>query len=132
MSGDTPWVRDNLLSKEDQETIRKRQQPNGRRPAEFDALDAWDAANLSPERLREIEAALAEIRAEGRMIDPATAEVFHERYSNFYDFYSLYGRPRDLTCGVRASFARRPGGKIWVEFSDLPAETAMRIRTSDP
>jgi hypothetical protein len=69
---------------------------------------------------------LAAREREGLRIDPETAEVMW-RYVNIGDPYDLDPGPPEEECIGRGYFARRPGSDIWVEFGDLPKETADRL-----
>ena len=59
---------------------------------------------------------------EAPKIDPETAEV-EWTYGRVLDPYDVIGIPRGCDCVGREYFARRPGGDIWVNFSDLPEAT---------
>jgi|RhiMethySRZTD1v2_1073278.scaffolds.fasta_scaffold3639854_1 hypothetical protein len=74
-----------------------------------------------------VEEWLAVRRAEGRKIDPATAEV-DWRYAQVLDPYGVYpDLPEECDCIGREYLARRPGSKIWVEFGDLPDKTCKEL-----
>jgi hypothetical protein len=70
-----------------------------------------------------VEEWLAIREEEGLRIDPATAKV-DWNWAQVLDPYGVYPNlPEECDCVGRVYFARRPGGKIWVEFGDLPDET---------
>ena len=75
----------------------------------------------------EIEKHIAACKAEGLRIDPATA-VVEWWYIQIVDPYNLRDElPPESYCVGRGYFARDPGGDIWVEFGDLPAETRNKL-----
>jgi hypothetical protein len=60
---------------------------------------------------------------EAPLIDPATAEV-EWSYGQVIDPYGVLREiPDEAYCVGREYFARRPGGKVWVNFCDLSKET---------
>jgi hypothetical protein len=63
----------------------------------------------------------------GRQIDPETAEVYWE-HTQVLDPYGVFDIPAEFDCVGRSYFARSPGSKIWVTFSDLPKETRDALR----
>jgi hypothetical protein len=66
---------------------------------------------------------LAVRKAEGKKIDPRTAEVMWA-YAWVCDPYGVLDEiPEELKCAGRAYFARNPESDIWVCFDDLPKET---------
>jgi hypothetical protein len=83
---------------------------------------------VEAERGEQIEAYLAEAKAEALRIDPETAEVTFW-WSDYDDPYGVYGRPIELcACVGREYFARNPDSDIWVWFDYLPEETLEKLK----
>jgi hypothetical protein len=80
--------------------------------------------NMDPMKRAEIQAFLAEAKAEAQRIDPETAEVTFW-WSDIDDPYCVYGRP--VACVGREYFARNPDSDIWVWFGDLPKKTLKKL-----
>jgi hypothetical protein len=66
-------------------------------------------------------------KAEGKKIDPATAEV-DWTYGVCGDPYGLRSHPPEEEYNVgRIRFARNPGSDVWVAFEDLPEEVREEL-----
>jgi hypothetical protein len=75
----------------------------------------------------EVKEWLAARKAEALLIDPETAEV-HFIYGQTLDPYNVIpDLPEELQQIGREYFARRPGGQIWVHFSDLPDDVREKL-----
>ena len=61
-------------------------------------------------------------KEEGTKIDPETAEL-HMEWGNELEPYGLLDLPACAVYCGKNYFARRPGGKVWVYFGDLPEKT---------
>jgi hypothetical protein len=80
--------------------------------------------NMKSEKYRKF---IDERIAEGKRIDPATAEVLCH-WAHCLDPYGvLDDLPEEFTCAGRSYFFRAPGSDIWVEFSDLPKATRRAL-----
>jgi hypothetical protein len=77
----------------------------------------------------EIERWLAIRKEEGLKIDPETAEVasWHALTFDPYGVMDDWELPEEFHQVDRGYFARAPGSDVWVEFSDLPLETARKL-----
>jgi SepF-like predicted cell division protein (DUF552 family) len=88
--------------------------------------NAYDQS-MDSKRREEIEAFLAEAKAEALRIDPETADVTFW-WADWDDPYRIYNRPEEFWCCInREYFARNPGSDIWVWWSDLPEETQEKL-----
>jgi hypothetical protein len=79
-------------------------------------------------RKAEIDAFYAGRKAEGRLIDPETAEVWWQ-YGQVLDPYGILAPdelPKEMRQVGRDGFARRPDG-TWVWFGDLPAGVEEKL-----
>lgn len=91
--------------------------------------DAWDTVTaLLRKRNAELDRLNAERKAEGRLIDPQTAEVTWQ-YGEIIDPYGddgLFLADKERQIG-RVYFARDPQRRYWVAFQDLPPLTAAAL-----
>ncbi len=63
----------------------------------------------------------------GHQINPITAEVCWH-YGQVVDPYGVHREiPDECGCVGRHYFARNPGGKVWIEFGDLPEATRRAL-----
>jgi hypothetical protein len=97
-------------------------------------MDTDEAFNAALDRLAAqmnepgVQEWLAIRKQAGQKLDPETA-VLISWYGQIADSYGVCADfPEELDCVGRVIFARSPESDIWVDFSDLPEATVVRLR----
>jgi hypothetical protein len=74
----------------------------------------------------DVEAELAERKAEGALIDPAKCAII-KYYAEVLDIYGLLEVPDEWQCLSSELFVRNLPDGYWVWFGDLPEETRKTL-----
>jgi hypothetical protein len=107
--------------------------PTKKRIAEVERLAEYASGFYSDEALirieQDYEVELKRLRKIGKTIKPATAETTFW-WADDYDPYDILPEVFHIGSSGRVRFARDPGGE-WVEFGQLPAQTAKALWKRD-
>jgi hypothetical protein len=79
-----------------------------------------------PLTVADVEAELAERKAEGALIDPENCEII-KYYAEAVDIYGLFDVPDEWSCVGSELFVRTLPDGDWVWVGDLPEETCKAV-----